>query len=86
VPEEEAAIAAGRGLWQTSFEAPWDYRAQRWEVAVQEAPQGCPIKGNISGDGKRIYHTPWGSEWHDRTKISESKHRNQRRRRSAWRP
>ena len=54
VPEEGAAIAAGRGLWQTTFQAPWDYRAQRWEMAVQEAPQGCPIKGNISRDGKRI--------------------------------
>ena len=70
VPDEEAARAAGRGIWQTSFEAPWDYRAHRWEVAVQEAPEGCPIKGNINRDGERIYHTPWGSQWYDRTKIS----------------
>jgi endonuclease YncB( thermonuclease family) len=70
VAEEEAARAARRGLWQTTFEAPWDYRAHRWEVAAQEAPEGCAIKGNINRDGERIYHTPWGSQWYDRTKIS----------------
>jgi endonuclease YncB( thermonuclease family) len=72
VPEENAARAAGRGLWQTTFETPWDHRAHRWEAAVQEAPQGCPIKGNISKDGKKIYHTPWGSQWYERTMITES--------------
>jgi endonuclease YncB( thermonuclease family) len=35
VPEEKAARAAGRGLWQTDFEPPWEYRAHRWEVASQ---------------------------------------------------
>ena len=73
VPEEEAARAAGRGLWQTDFEPPWEYRAKRWEVASQEAPEGCPIKGNINRDGERIYHTPWGSQYYDRTKISLDK-------------
>jgi endonuclease YncB( thermonuclease family) len=72
VPVEEAAKAAGRGLWQTTFEAPWEYRAHRWEVAAQLAPDGCAIKGNINKDGERIYHTPWGSQWYDRTKITES--------------
>ena len=73
VPAEEEAKAAGRGLWQTMFEAPWEYRAHRWEVAAQQAPEGCAIKGNINRDGERIYHTPWGSEWYERTKITESK-------------
>jgi endonuclease YncB( thermonuclease family) len=73
VPVEEAAKAAGRGLWQTTFEAPWDYRAHRWEAAAQEAPEGCAIKGNINRDGERIYHTPWGSQWYERTKVTESK-------------
>ena len=68
--EEEDARAAGVGLWQTEFEPPWEYRAKRWEVAAQEAPDGCPIKGNINRQGERIYHTPWGSQWYDRTKIS----------------
>ena len=73
VSVEEAAKAAGRGLWQTTFESPWDYRARRWESAAQEAPEGCAIKGNINRDGERIYHTPWGSEWYERTKVTESK-------------
>jgi endonuclease YncB( thermonuclease family) len=72
VPEEEAAKAAGRGLWQTTFEAPWAYRADRWAVAVQASPEGCPIKGNINGEGERIYHAPWGSQWYERTRVTES--------------
>ena len=71
--EEEAARSAGTGLWQTDFEPPWRYRARRWEVTVQQAPEGCPIKGNINRDGERIYHTPWGSQWYDRTRISTGK-------------
>jgi endonuclease YncB( thermonuclease family) len=62
VPEEQAARAGPVGLWQTDFEPPWEYRAKRWEVAVQEAPEGCPIKGNVSQEGERIYHTPVGIE------------------------
>jgi endonuclease YncB( thermonuclease family) len=68
--QEDQARSYGAGLWQTSFEPPWEYRAKRWEVAVQDAPDGCPIKGNINRDEVRIYHTPWGSQWYERTKIS----------------
>jgi hypothetical protein len=49
--EEDTARAGGVGLWQTEFEPPWEYRAKRWEVATQKAPEGCPIKGNINRDG-----------------------------------
>ena len=73
IPEEDAAREARVGLWQTDFEPPWEYRAKRWEVAAQEAPEGCPIKGNINRDAEQIYHTPWGSQWYDRTKISPGK-------------
>ena len=68
--EEDAARAGSIGLWQTDFGPPWEYRAKRWEVAAQQAPDGCPIKGNINRDGERIYHSPWGSQWYDRTRIS----------------
>jgi endonuclease YncB( thermonuclease family) len=68
--DEDAARAAGVGLWQTDFEPPWEFRDKRWTTAAQEAPDGCPIKGNINEDGERIYHTPWGSQWYDRTKLS----------------
>jgi hypothetical protein len=68
VAEEETARAARLGVWQAMTEPPWDYRAHRWEVAVQEGPSGCPIKGNVNREGERIYHAPW-SPWYDRTRI-----------------
>lgn len=73
VRQEAEAKAKRKGLWQTAFGPPWEYRAARWDVAAQEAPKGCPIKGNISRSGERIYHTPWGSRHYKRTKISPPK-------------
>lgn len=67
-PLEDAAKAKRLGIWQADTQAAWDYRAERWNVGVQESPEGCPIKGNISNNG-RIYHAPW-SPWYSRTKIS----------------
>ena len=66
---EDAAHASGIGIWRAETEPAWEYRARRWEVAAQEAPKGCPIKGNINGEGERIYHAPW-SPWYNRTKIN----------------
>lgn len=71
VAEEETARQAGLGVWQAPTETPSEYRARRWDVAAQEAPEGCPIKGNISKNGM-IYHAPW-SPWYSRTKISLEK-------------
>jgi endonuclease YncB( thermonuclease family) len=57
--EQDLARKAGRGLWAGQFELPWDYRAARRHVVVQAAPHpDCPIKGNISRKGERIYHLP----------------------------
>jgi len=69
ITEEAIARDAGLGIWQANTMPAWEYRAQRWQVAEQKAPEGCPIKGNISSNG-RIYHPPW-SPWYSRTKISE---------------
>jgi endonuclease YncB( thermonuclease family) len=69
----EAAARAGHlGIWNGTAQPAWKYRAKRWEVAAATAPQGCPIKGNISRDGERIYHAPW-SPWYDRTSIDTAK-------------
>ncbi len=68
---ENEARAARVGIWEAATETPWDYRAHRWDVARQTAPKGCPIKGNISRDGARIYHAPW-SPWYDRTSVKTS--------------
>lgn len=71
VDAEKAAKLTGRGIWQGEAQPAWDYRAARWDVASQAAPDGCPIKGNISPGGK-IYHAPW-SPWYTRTRISPEK-------------
>lgn len=69
--EELEAAKGGRGLWQGDFVRPKDHRAARWQSAQQDAPDGCPIKGNISDRG-RIYHTPW-SRHYKRTKINTAR-------------
>ncbi len=69
---EEMARSNGLGVWQGKAQAPWEYRASGWERAVAAAPEGCPIKGNISAKGERIYHTPWSSAY-ARTQIDETK-------------
>lgn len=69
---EKDARKTGLGVWQAETETPWKYRSHRWGVAIQKAPEGCPIKGNISKKGEKIYHTPW-SPWYKRTKISINK-------------
>ena len=50
---EENVKKQGAGIWQAETQTPWDFRAERWKVAEQVAPKGCPIKGNIR-DGKRF--------------------------------
>ena len=64
---------AERGLWQTSLEPPWEFRKRRWAEAGSKAPGGCAIKGNISRKGERIYHTPWGDRFYERTRIDEGR-------------
>ncbi len=71
VPLEQKARKQKIGIWQAPTQTAWDYRAERWNVAEQKSPKGCPIKGNISRNG-RIYHAPW-SPWYSRTKVSVKK-------------
>lgn len=71
IDEETRAKSRAIGIWSDDFLPPWDYREAQWNRAIQEAPQGCPIKGNISRNG-RIYHAPW-SPWYEKTRINTSK-------------
>jgi endonuclease YncB( thermonuclease family) len=68
---EDAAREAGLGVWRAATETPWDYRARRWAELAEEAPSACPIKGNVTRQGERIYHTPW-SPWYARTRVNEA--------------
>ena len=71
VSAENEARASGLGIWRAPTESAEMYRARRWMVVEQGEPKGCPIKGNISSNG-RIYHAPW-SPWYKRTKVSPEK-------------
>ena len=68
---EGTARGQGIGIWQAQTQPAWDYRADKWARAEDQAPNGCPIKGNISKSGM-IYHTPW-SPFYTRTKINTAK-------------
>ncbi|SFI28835.1 thermonuclease family protein [Albimonas pacifica] len=82
---EAQAKAAKLGMWSGDFDTPWAFRRNgpspkiaRTGAALDaalEAEKGpgspCPIKGNVSGNG-RIYHMP-GQADYLRTKIDESK-------------
>jgi endonuclease YncB( thermonuclease family) len=82
VDEENAARTARRGVWAGEFTRPEEWRrdersespAQRESAASaqQERRDGCYIKGNINGDGDRIYHTP-DSPAYGTTRIDESR-------------
>lgn len=68
---EDSARASGRGIWQAETMAAWDWRDTAWSDASGDAPEpDCPIKGNISRSGDRIYHTPWSRDY-ARVRIDE---------------
>jgi endonuclease YncB( thermonuclease family) len=60
--EEAEARAAKAGVWQGDALRPAAYRAKLWEEAKQKAPAGCPIKGQVSRQG-RIYVLPWSDRY-----------------------
>ncbi|WP_234840425.1 thermonuclease family protein [Sinorhizobium meliloti] len=67
---EQTARRAHAGVWQAETEAPWDYRALKWDAAISDSPdRKCPIKGNINRQSERIYHTPWSRDY-AKTKIN----------------
>ena len=67
VEQERQAARADRGLHAVLFQSPAQYRQTR---AVGRLPPNaaCRIKGNISGSGERIYHSP-GQRDYERTGI-----------------
>ncbi|MEM9795603.1 MAG: thermonuclease family protein [Pseudomonadota bacterium] len=72
--EEKAAILTGKGVWAYEMQDPAKWRAiQRASRVIDMAPAAgrCPIKGNISANG-RLYHLP-GSRDYARTRIDTAK-------------
>ena len=77
VDEENEAHSARRGIWAGEFTNPEDYRhdeppAQARDRPAPQRSPGCDIKGNINGEGARIYHVR-GAPSYDDTRIDESK-------------
>ena len=68
-PHQARAAANARGLHAMQVQSPEQFRRER--TATAEAPDGCPIKGNISDNG-RIYHKP-GQAFYDRTRIDPAR-------------
>ena len=69
--DESSARSAKAGVWGGDAERPSDYRAQKWEEAKREAPDGCPIKGHVKG-GRRVYVLPW-SQGYERVRVGRGK-------------
>lgn len=59
------------GLWAGEAERPAAWRAKRWEEAKKAAPDGCPIKGQVSS-GARLYLLPWAPSY-ERVKVRTGK-------------
>lgn len=59
------------GIWSGTFQNPWAFRKERWQLAAQGRDANCPIKGNISKSG-RIYHMPYSRDY-ARTRIDPAK-------------
>lgn len=58
-------------MWAGQATRPSDYRAQKWEEAKREAPDGCPIKGSVRGS-RRYYVVPW-ARGYERVRVSRSR-------------
>jgi endonuclease YncB( thermonuclease family) len=69
---ERQARDAKLGVWAAGDVArPAEFRAKIWEEARRRAPDGCPIKGLITGEG-RVYVLPWSPDY-DRGRIQKTR-------------
>ena len=68
---EVEARNAKAGMWRGEAQRPAEWRAKRWDEAKRASPDGCPIKGAVSNDGK-VYVLPWSREY-DRVKVRTGK-------------
>jgi len=69
---ERQARDAKAGIWAAGdVERPAEFRAKAWDEAKRRAPDGCPIKGLVTG-GARVYVLPW-SPHYDRGRIQKAR-------------
>jgi endonuclease YncB( thermonuclease family) len=72
VEAERAARREGLGVFAGTAVPPWEHRRGGGDDVARAGPNGCVIKGNVSGSGRRLYHTPESPDW-ERTRIDPSK-------------
>ena len=69
---ERQAREAKLGIWAAGeVERPAEFRAKVWDEAKRRAPDGCPIKGLVTGEG-RVYVLPWSPDY-DRGRIQKTR-------------
>ena len=62
--QEKKAAKEKVGLWSGWFIKPWDWRRGRRLTTERVFEEGaCAIKGNITRNGKRVYHIPGGQHY-----------------------
>jgi endonuclease YncB( thermonuclease family) len=69
--QESEARTARSGLWIGEPLRPAEIRARAWEEARRRAPDGCPIKGQVTGE-ERVYVLP-GTPAYDRARVQPAR-------------
>lgn len=60
--EQSEAQEKKRGIWAGAAKRPAEFRAESWENAKADAPQGCPIKGKERARSQdKVYILPWSA-------------------------
>ncbi len=68
---ESEAKTAKLGLWAGDAVRPADWRAVRWEEAKRQAPDGCPIKGQVFRKSGKVYMLPWSPDY-ERARVDKA--------------
>jgi endonuclease YncB( thermonuclease family) len=69
--QEAEARDAKAGMWIAAALRPAEVRAKAWEEAKRQAPDGCPIKGQVKGP-ERVYVLP-GAPAYDRLRVQTAR-------------
>jgi endonuclease YncB( thermonuclease family) len=69
--QEREARNAKAGMWIGDAQRPAEFRAKAWEEAKRRAPDGCPIKGQVTSR-ERVYVLP-GTPAYERARVPASR-------------
>jgi endonuclease YncB( thermonuclease family) len=69
--QEKDARSAGAGMWVGEIQRPAEIRARAWDEAKRRAPDGCPIKGQVTGV-ERVYVLP-GTPHYERVRVQTAR-------------